>query len=279
MQAGDMTGHPTRLPVWNSFRRVLHIARHGAWAWVKLAAAPFLAQLVTLFAVQTLLPASPRTEMLILATGLLYVPAATAWIRGIGAERVRPRARYRWRGNEVRYLERYLALMVAVAVLAAGLSGVAVLARDGRPQLALIGWIGVFPALVSGMGLLLWLLAPALMMLPAAACGEDDGLGAARRLARGEGWRIVAIGYLTSVALLLCLVGLVALLWVVQFLTLLLLIRANAIALLDTALPLLVIGTVVVTQAVAASLSTLLHATALGWIHSWLKHNAGVPPG
>jgi hypothetical protein len=119
---------------------------------------------------------------------LLLLPTATAWHRLVVLGRDHPRARlaYGFRAEEWRYLAQSLALLGFILLIGITLGlGLGIAARLAEVDAEFVQSAGLRMVIVPlTLVLSLALLAPRILVLPAAACGEGDRVAALRARAR-----------------------------------------------------------------------------------------------
>jgi len=307
LDAGAPTSRQAfRLPVWRTTGDILALAWRGKWQWVRVALVPLLLHSVILAALvlvtvslgATTWPAASARTWVGIAAALLYVPAATAWIRAVSNDTPPPPGLpYRWGPEETRYLARLLQLTLSlVIVLAAMLAALAVSklvfvatggdAAPDAPAAALprlLAALSLTAAGVGVVGLVLWLTADWLMILPAAANGDDSSFRASAVLTRGHRWQIIGIGLCTSAAFYGAILALMVLLALVALIVIVVIAVAmyatstyvagapDAASIGDAGSPLVKDIALSLASAAGPWLSTLMHATALGCVYRRLR--------
>jgi hypothetical protein len=279
---GGLRRESAPLPVWPTVVEILFTAWRGKARWLRLVPIPLAIQVVILFIFHA-------HTVAVCLSGLLYVPAVTAWIRYLDKPpRQAVPLRYHWGGSEAWYIARALELSLAALIVTLG----SIVAAIVTWKLIDVAWGGA--ALASGsrfpvgamyvglvgigvVALLLWVNADFLMTLPAAANGDDSSFRASAALTRGHRWQIVAIGLCTRIASFL-LALLLAALFVAGVYVLIWLLRLSpepGIAKRDGSVVSVLITSF--TYAIVVPLPLLINATALGCVYRHLRPRAPRP--
>lgn len=205
-------------PLRGAMREVLGICLNGFGTWLLVAAVPLAVQAMELAYVATSPTGSSegagRSIVIVgvnLFVAITYAAPATAWIRGVICAAPPHAVAFSWGRREFMYLTRGVQLGLAVGLIALGCVFVLtlVISRLGGPVTPDgaaghgLSWLGSgagVGVLVLLLGLTMWLMADWLMVLPAAANGDESSFRRSAALTRTHRLRIILVGLTVGVA-------------------------------------------------------------------------------